>query len=263
MHGILKAVLAAAAVFAIGFHTSTMYHDIYGEDRWGPPLPTRSVLLAFGDSHTQSGGDPDAGGYVARLAYHYHNKMDVVNRGFSGCNTSRALDIAPNVFAEMAGAVEVCILFFGTGDAMVGPSAQHVLLEAYRANLGALVGVVNSVQAEYGLPDTRILLVAPPVAHDGMARAAAKQDAGLGFVRAASVRAYAEAAVAVAEEMHLPVVDLHTAMDAAVKAKNNAQSRYGGYEEYLVDGVHLTPAGNRLVYDLVVDKIKTAWPALP
>ncbi|KAJ1738711.1 isoamyl acetate-hydrolyzing esterase [Coemansia sp. RSA 990] len=55
------------------------------------------VLLAFGDSITQCAGDPEFEGYLAYLSRLYQRQMDVLNRGFSGYNTTRARTVVSKV----------------------------------------------------------------------------------------------------------------------------------------------------------------------
>ncbi|KAJ2851019.1 hypothetical protein IWW36_001446 [Coemansia brasiliensis] len=59
--------------------------------------PMYDVLLAFGDSITQCAGDPEYEGYIAYLSRLYQRQMDVINRGFSGYNTTRARTIVSQV----------------------------------------------------------------------------------------------------------------------------------------------------------------------
>ncbi|KAJ2163285.1 hypothetical protein GGH15_004541, partial [Coemansia sp. RSA 562] len=59
--------------------------------------PMYDVMLTIGDSITQFGGDPQNGGYVAYLSKQYQRQMDVLNRGFSGYNTTGARRIIHNI----------------------------------------------------------------------------------------------------------------------------------------------------------------------
>ncbi|KAJ2449478.1 isoamyl acetate-hydrolyzing esterase [Coemansia sp. RSA 2336] len=59
--------------------------------------PMYDVLLAFGDSITQCAGDPEFEGYLAYLSRLYQRQMDVLNRGFSGYNTTRARTVISKV----------------------------------------------------------------------------------------------------------------------------------------------------------------------
>lgn len=65
-----------------------------------PPVapPSRLVrpkIILFGDSITQQSFT--VGGWGARLADHYARKADVINRGFSGYNTTWGLAALPKV----------------------------------------------------------------------------------------------------------------------------------------------------------------------
>ena len=63
---------------------------------------------------------------------------------------------------------------------------------------------------------------------------------------------YAAAGVKLARHLQLPYVDLWTEL----------AKREGWETEFLEDGLHLTPAGNKAVFDLIAAKIHEAIPAL-
>jgi len=63
---------------------------------------------------------------------------------------------------------------------------------------------------------------------------------------------YAAAARQLAGELSLPVVDLWT----------EVQKHKGWQSEYLEDGLHFTPAGQKAVFDLLLDAIRKALPHL-
>ncbi|KAJ1784824.1 isoamyl acetate-hydrolyzing esterase, partial [Coemansia sp. RSA 2399] len=60
--------------------------------------PMYDITLVFGDSITQLGYEPETGGWVTHLSNMYVRRMDILNRGFSGYNTTRAKDVAHTVF---------------------------------------------------------------------------------------------------------------------------------------------------------------------
>ena len=63
---------------------------------------------------------------------------------------------------------------------------------------------------------------------------------------------YAAAMVGLAREQKMPFVDLWSEL-----------ATHQGWEAaYLDDGLHLTPAGNKAVFDLIVAKINQDVPAL-
>ncbi|KAJ2530947.1 hypothetical protein EV175_007264 [Coemansia sp. RSA 1933] len=103
---------------------------------------------------------------------------------------------------------------------------------------------------------------------------------------------YAEAAVKVAKEMHLPSVNLWSAIETRVQAsrknklqalsanletgnstiltdseestaeKEDPSSEYDGYDEFLKDGLHLNSKGNKLLFRLLSTTIERTWPEL-
>lgn len=63
---------------------------------------------------------------------------------------------------------------------------------------------------------------------------------------------YAAAGVKLAKQLQLPYVDLWTEV-----------AKHANWETaFLEDGLHLTPAGNKAVFDLIAAKIHDAIPAL-
>lgn len=63
---------------------------------------------------------------------------------------------------------------------------------------------------------------------------------------------YAAAAKQLAGDLGLPVLDLWT----AIQKHESWQSRY------LEDGLHFTPAGNKAVFDLLLETLRGAFPHL-
>ncbi|KAJ2556421.1 isoamyl acetate-hydrolyzing esterase [Coemansia sp. RSA 1933] len=60
--------------------------------------PMYDVALAFGDSITQRGFEYENSGWLIHLSEMYTRRMDILNRGFSSYNTSRARLVADIVF---------------------------------------------------------------------------------------------------------------------------------------------------------------------
>ncbi|KAJ2080587.1 hypothetical protein H4R24_002950, partial [Coemansia sp. RSA 988] len=107
----------------------------------------------------------------------------------------------------------------------------------------------------------------------------------------AVTRLYADAVKTVAKESGLPYVDLWSVIEFMVHnnstdsmsestSKQDDEPRSAdsketvkdksattvsledGYEEYLVDGLHLNDKGNRLLFSLIVGRIRHNWPHL-
>ncbi|KAJ2774760.1 isoamyl acetate-hydrolyzing esterase, partial [Coemansia nantahalensis] len=293
----LHLALAGIGGCALGWTIASLYGAL-----WAPPaavavpstagVPTFDVILAFGDSITQLGSDPQLGGYVARLADLYQRQMDVVNRGLSGYNSSLARSVVDQVFpvtqpmaaagpalAKRGGSgsilpnrqsslpgtaatVQLCILFFGANDAVDPPAPMHNPIDAYADNLRHFIGLLREPTSRHYSPKTRILIVTPPAVSDQMARETAKTMSVFRQVNSASTKRYAERAIAVAREAGVPYVDLNSAIEDKVKQLAAGAGAYGGYERYLADGLHLTAGGYELVYDLIVAQIKAHWPEM-
>ena len=87
-------------------------------------------------------------------------RLDILNRGFSGYNTTNALDVFPEFIPNPSQAtVRFLVIFFGANDACLpgSPTGQYVPLEKYAANLRRLIKT-----ARYLLPGVRIILISPP-----------------------------------------------------------------------------------------------------
>ncbi|KAJ2265748.1 isoamyl acetate-hydrolyzing esterase [Coemansia sp. RSA 1807] len=296
--------------------------------------PGYDVLLAFGDSITQIGDDPNNGGYLAHLTRHYERQMDVLNRGFAGYNTTGARAIVHRVlpktrsntrssalsgwypwqssskpgkstgpviynstgsiwpsrnshFPSSARKLQLCIIFFGANDAQAEGEAGHNPIEKYAEDLRYFVSLLWSPDSEHYSPDTRILFITPPASGELMIKA--KMRSGhMPIIRNKDTKACAEVVKKVATEVGAPYVDLYSAMENRVHSANkraeilnklgtsNSTSagkvestvqaaksgKYGGYDQFLIDGIHLNPAGNKLLFDLVVAEINKNWPEL-
>ncbi|KAF5472988.1 hypothetical protein F2P56_009640 [Juglans regia] len=208
----------------------------------------RPKIYLFGDSITEeSFGD---GGWGASLANHFSRSVDVVLRGYSGYNTRWAVKVLDKVFP----AVEGCdggeplavTVFFGANDACLpdrGSAFQHVPLDEYKHNL---ISIVSFLKKRW--PRIQILLITPPpIDEDGRLRYPYTDNpSGQPERTNEAASAYAKTCVAVARECEIPVVDLWTKMQ-----------QFPDWEKAcLRDGLHLTPNGNRIVFEEVVTKLR-------
>ncbi|KAH8751543.1 hypothetical protein BGZ57DRAFT_934407 [Hyaloscypha finlandica] len=108
--------------------------------------------ICFGSSAPRSISDLYGIAYIRRL--------DVVNRGFSGFNTTQGLKILPNILPDPSQTrVRFMAILFGSNDACFAscPNGQLVPLEQYKKNLVSLVNH-PALQAH----GTRVILVTPP-----------------------------------------------------------------------------------------------------
>ncbi|KAJ2712497.1 isoamyl acetate-hydrolyzing esterase [Coemansia spiralis] len=257
------------------------------------PFPLYDVILAFGDFITESDNDTGYGGWVTNLANSFGHRMDVLNRGFSGLNTTAALGVVDRVFpvtqplaqagllagtlgstpmdrrngefpGGTSGAMELCVLFFGTNDAVVSLSPQHVELDEYKQNMRQMVLLLQDPNSQYFSPRTRTIIVTPPPVNDAMADETTKSNPNFKYFRSKATKTYADAAIAVAQDFCLPYVDLHTeivTLAAQAKASPDYKGKFSGYDAYLADGVHPNTAGNKLLYSLVMSTVNSTWPS--
>ncbi|KAI8050382.1 SGNH hydrolase-type esterase domain-containing protein, partial [Syncephalis plumigaleata] len=199
-----------------------------------------------------------------------YRRADIINRGFSGYNTEWSLNVLPMILPKtqpddqpaslMIGrpeSIELLVIFLGANDAAIPPSGQHVPLARYRDNLKSLVDLVQSPMSRYYAKNTRVLLVTPPpLDESAWAKQCAKEGRQLDR-RAATTQKYAEACVKLANELKVPVLDLHTLILEKAGAKQTTP-----LGDYLSDGLHLGPLGNRVLFEGIIGVIKRAWPAL-
>ncbi|KAJ6979212.1 hypothetical protein NC653_027388 [Populus alba x Populus x berolinensis] len=228
----------------------------------------RPKIYLFGDSITEeSFGD---GGWGASLSHHFCRTVDVVLRGYSGYNTRWAVKVAERIFppVESGGAPPLAFtVFFGANDACLPDrysAFQHVPLHEYKQNLHSIISFFKKRWPEIVI----LLITPPPIDEDARLRYDSntlalyifvpfflntsyghpyiENPSGLPERTNEAAGAYAQACISVAKECGCPVVDLWIKMQECPDWK----------QAYLSDGLHLTQAGNRIVFEEVVKELK-------
>ena len=205
----------------------------------------RPVVVLLGDSLTQRGGAVAGGapGWAARLGELYARRADVVNRGLSGYNTRWVLPELPVLLGGAAAGAALVVVWLGANDAALSggdSAAQHVPLAEYRDNLRAILGHVKALPG-----NPRALLITPPPVHE---TSRLRFTGGAAPERTiAAAAAYARACLEVAQETDTLALSL---WDGLMEGGSLS------WEEMLCDGLHLSPSGEELVYDLVVKAIE-------
>ncbi|KAI5077615.1 hypothetical protein GOP47_0007439 [Adiantum capillus-veneris] len=206
----------------------------------------RPRFILLGDSITEESFSP-AGGWGAALTSRYARKADVVLRGFSGYNTRWALFLLSRLFpAGSEDTPALVTIFFGANDAALPDGShkrQYVPLPEYKENLLKIISSVKSLSK-----DTLIVLITPPPVDEATLQVAAWKFFGARPEDASPRKNeitghYAKACVEVAREAEVPVIDLWTCM----------QEQPGWQTSYLSDGLHLTPEGNGVVFEKLVE----------
>ncbi|KAF8059138.1 Iah1 [Scenedesmus sp. PABB004] len=212
-----------------------------------PTIWTRPAVLLLGDSLTELGLDP-TGGWGVRLAHAYARKADVINRGFGGYTTPTLSLSLPEVLASTRGQkVMLATLWLGANDASRpdrGNAAAAVPVVSYAA---LLANMVRQLQAA-GVAN--VVLITPPPVNE-----AAPKALGPGETLPARTRdytaQYAAAARGVAAQMRVPLLDVAALFEATP-----------GWQTALLgaDGLHLSPAGQSLVFSSLMGLIEKQLP---
>ena len=122
------------------------------------PIQLDQILL-FGDSITQYSFDPILNGFGASLSHIYVRKLDVVNRGFSGYNTTWCAELLPHVLkttlpCAQSGykpSIKLITIFLGANDSVFQGNRQYVSLQDYKKNLCSMIDMIqeNDVNTRY------------------------------------------------------------------------------------------------------------------
>lgn len=239
------------------------------------PLPDQFIL--FGDSITQQAYNPDLSFSLgAALSNAYVRKLDIINRGLSGYNTTQALEILPSQLPHPDQAkVRFLAIAFGANDARVhgspGGPPQDVPLDQFKANVKAIIQH-SVVQAH---KDVHLILITTPPIHE---KTLSEHDTvnygdearSFGLRRTcANALAYATAVREVGREIDVTVCDLWTAMvkfaSPEVNPRTGSLEMEGSKENerlkgLLSDGLHFTGEGYRIFYEELVQTVEGRWP---
>ncbi|KAJ2354913.1 isoamyl acetate-hydrolyzing esterase [Coemansia sp. RSA 2611] len=267
--------------------------------------PTYDVLLVFGDSNTQFANDPVKNGFVAQLAEFYQRQMDVLNRGFRGYNASSARQVVNDVLPKtkinsgnatplfnvpqsplpdlsaravqalwpyqkrnlpgISNVLRLLIIFFGTNDSRIPSSKAYNPIDQYAEDLKYMISLVQSQDSEHYSPDTKILIITPPVVGDRVIQQLAKSRNTEPEWYNNRTKTYADKAIEVAKAANVTYADLHTTMeDVVADYRKNISStdELEGYDNYLIDGIHLNANGSTILFNLLHETIANTWPEL-
>ncbi|ORX36446.1 SGNH hydrolase-type esterase domain-containing protein [Kockovaella imperatae] len=203
------------------------------------------AIVLFGDSLTQTCA---SGSLYQRMAQHYERRLDVVNRGFSGYNTRWALPVFKRVIrSHQNQSIRLLTLWLGANDSVNQGESQHVPLEEYKANLRQFIQLVTDPKSDNYLKDVRVILITPPPV---IGKFRPDRDTS-------NTQLYAQACLAVAEELSLPAVDMYTAILQAAGGDTDDQ-----LSPYFYDGLHLTSEGYQVLFDRIMSVIEQQHPDL-
>jgi len=149
-------------------------------------------------------------------------------------------------------------IWFGTNDAAIPPSPQHVPISQFVANLTKMVRMVTSSSSPWYSPSTHVILMTPPPVNSYMRAAVlGSRNPPLQPDREFKVtQKYAEAVADVAEQQNVYLADVWTALYDAAGRDEQALSRF------LWDGLHPNAAGYKVIYDELMKTVSEKLPEL-
>jgi len=231
-------------------------------------------FILFGDSLTQQCFSQVHGfAFGAALADVYARKLDIVNRGLSGYNTTQALRALALCMPEPEHAhVRFMAIWFGANDSRIqgspGGPDQSVPIDEFKRNIKSMVQH-PAVQAHEAIKI--ILITCPPLDE----RKALKHDQEkypvLGRVlrrTASNTAQYSQAIRDLGDELDLTVLDLWTAMMSRTGNTREQPLTPGSLDvppnqtlqSYVHDGLHLSGEGYRVLYGELMTLIERTWP---
>jgi len=232
-------------------------------------------FILLGDSLIQYTSSISNQGYHfgGGLAEHCIRRLDVVNRGFSGYNSSQILKILEHLIPSQSCAdVEFLLILLGANDSCLptSPTGQHVPLEKYRENIKAIV-THPSITAH----SPAIFLVTPPPINECHLELVDLKKGYSAVTRQQSFTSqYAETIREIATEFKdrkVILVDLWAALmkEALRRSPGNVEggallgSKEAGDSEglrgLLVDGLHLTGLAYRIFLDALLPLLDTIF----
>ena len=246
----------------------------------------RLQIVAVGDSITEYGSRQ--GGWVSLLSSHYIRHADVYNRGYGGYNTRTYLallhqHLSFNLWPYQPTADEHAVesandwerlvtLYLGTNDAALADSGTneshiHTPLDEFHTNLrsiiaqlvpqyGAYLSPASAPPSHYLSKHTALILITPAQLNITAWRLRSlvppyPPTSSLPIARSVSSAAsYAAAVRLLASEWHIPCLDMWSLTGESE------------WQRLFSDGLHLSEAGNRVLYEGVMAVIREKYSEL-
>lgn len=216
-------------------------------------------LILLGDSITEYSCEFPHG-LQPQLASYYSRRLDVINRGFAGYNSTHLVRILPKVL-DAERNVRFMTIFIGTNDATLMSDRkgviQAVLVAEYTKNLNRLV--------DFCLDRNIFPILIGPALHDPVMSArglvASQRSSEHGWGSSAQNRKYSEACAQVAKTRNVPFVDLWNAFrEAGGWSCEQVLQEQVLMENLLVDGIHFTDRGYQVLTQAVINTIESHIP---
>uniref|UniRef100_UPI00358EF4A1 isoamyl acetate-hydrolyzing esterase 1 homolog n=1 Tax=Myxine glutinosa TaxID=7769 RepID=UPI00358EF4A1 len=209
-------------------------------------------LVLFGDSLSQHA--LEEGGWGSRLAEKLVRRCDVVCRGLSGYNSRFARLVLPRILPYTNKKEEnentTVTVLLGSNDSVspVSPQ-QHVPLAEFEENLQGIVSYLASL----GIQKKNIVVISPPPLCEPKWVVECKKCGYNVDRQNAFTGKYAAACMRVAAQAQTSSLDLWTLM----------QHELHNWQDYLSDGLHLSPAGQRFLAEALWTLLEPLLADLP
>ncbi|KAI6248310.1 GDSL esterase/lipase [Erysiphe necator] len=248
----------------------------------------REQFILFGDSLIERANlECDGFQFVNQLENALDGRYEVIAHGYPGANTYHALDFLKNVIPSPEKAkVRFLAIWFGTNDA---DKSRPVSIENFEKNL---ISIINSPQLCAHLPDINIILITPPPVEESLLVEHKKKKYGLEgppHLTAASAAQYAKKIQELVQELKSTNKEQTIEKASCQSKRENKFKRqlevldvWGEFismtewregtlpgssilgvdqilSELLIDGVHLTTAGYKIVLSAFYKLLRTKW----
>ena len=202
----------------------------------------RGVVVCLGDSLTQHGQ------WVGGLMQWYQRKADVLNRGYSGYNSSQGLFLLRKQIQEdvWPRGAQLVLVWFGANDAAIPP--QKVDVSDFVSNLESICSILGSL-------GSRVVLITPP-AYDEEQWDQHCRDTGKEVGSRNNLRSgvYADAVIRIGARLSIPVVELWSSLQS--------EHSEGSWKKLLSDGLHFNASGDVWVLGKIRACIEAQFPDL-
>lgn len=175
---------------------------------------------------------------------HVFRMADVIPRGFSGYNTRWCKILIPNILDTINTNDVSCVtIFLGANDCCLPTSDQHVPVNEYQKNLEYIVDLLE----HRSIDRQKIVFITAPIYFQSHFAAKCLEEGKSEPLRSQErPKIYAEAMIELGKRLSVSVIDTYSAFVAD-----------GRGDELFSDGLHLSPAGSDLLYNLIVKDIES------
>ncbi|MGJ8695460.1 MAG: SGNH/GDSL hydrolase family protein [Verrucomicrobiaceae bacterium] len=193
-------------------------------------LAEKTKIVCFGDSITKRG-------YPALLAE--LTGTEVISSGVAGHNSLQGLKrIQKDVLDHHP---DIVVVFFGTNDIRVDSDRAHIPLPKYEENLTAIAKACRKAKAQI------VICTPPPIDPKPYFTRHQEADYNGPAGLAKLLSDYRDTAIKVAKKNEAPVVDLNQLLLKEPTWMHR-------------DGVHPSPAGNKIIASLIAEKVRPLLP---